>query len=102
MPRRRLQAANGVNGDEFGRSVLKLVELPYFNYVTVNRDAQVALCTALGVVPMEVTDQQADVPTDKVGDHDPLNPEGLIAKAFVAKYGHDQLVMQWFWLSMGA
>ena len=42
---------------------------------------------------MEVTDKQASV-SGRVGDYDPLNPEGLTAKAFVAKYGDDMPVMQ--------
>ena len=30
-----------------------------------------------------------------------MDPVGLIAKAFVAKYGDDKVIMQRFWLSMG-
>ncbi|DBA77973.1 TPA: hypothetical protein ACH3X1_009132 [Trebouxia sp. C0004] len=61
-----------------------------------------------GVVPMEVTGpraevagQQAEMPSCKPGDYDPLNPEGLIAKAFVAQYGDSKPVMQQFWMNMG-
>ena len=59
------------------------------------RDAEVQAANAVkgGVVPMQVTDWQARVP-GRVGDHDPLNPEGLIAKPFVVKYGDDMPVMQ--------
>jgi hypothetical protein len=59
------------------------------------RDAELQAANAVkgGVVPMQVTDWQARVP-GRVGDHDPLNPEGLIAKPFVAKYRDDKLVMQ--------
>ena len=58
-----------------------------------NAEVQAANAVKGGVVPMQVTDWQARVP-DRVGDHDPLNPEGLIAKPFVAKYRDDKLVMQ--------
>ena len=34
-------------------------------------------------------------------EYDPVDPVGLIAKAFVAKYGDDKVIMQRFWLSMG-
>ncbi|KAL0020431.1 hypothetical protein WJX77_002761 [Trebouxia sp. C0004] len=61
-----------------------------------------------GVVAMEVTGQQAKVSevTDqqaarKPGDCDPLNPEGLVAKAFVAQYGDNKPMMQQFWMNMG-
>ena len=59
------------------------------------RDAELQAANAVkgGVVPMQVTDWQARVP-GRVGNHDPLNPEGLIAKAFVVKYGDDMPVMQ--------
>ena len=103
----QLAAANEVTGGELGSSVRKLVSLPYFEYVASSREAQVALCAALGVVPMDVTGQQAKVPeagmpSHKPGDYDPLNPEGLIAKAFVAQYGENKPVMRQFWMSMGA
>ena len=38
-----LQAANAVNRGKLGKLLCKLVSLPYFEYVAVNRDAQVRL-----------------------------------------------------------
>ncbi|DBA95141.1 TPA: hypothetical protein ACH3X1_015695 [Trebouxia sp. C0004] len=56
-----LEAANDATGGEPGKSIRKLVALPYFEYVASSQEAQVALCVALGVVPMEVTGPRAEV-----------------------------------------
>lgn len=53
-------------------------------------------------MPVEVTGQRAEVLSRKPGDCDPLNPEGLIAKAFVARYKDDPAMLQQFWLQMGS
>ena len=51
---------------------------------------------------MEVTNQQANArASDKVGEYDPLNPEGLIAKAFVALTRRDMQLTRQSINSMG-
>ncbi|DBB02979.1 TPA: hypothetical protein ACH3X1_013568 [Trebouxia sp. C0004] len=84
----------------------------HYHYILTTDAAEAALEAANeatgGVVAMEVTGQQAKVSevTDqqaarKPGDCDPLNPEGLVAKAFVAQYGDNKPMMQQFWMNMG-
>ena len=77
-----LQAASEVNGGELGKSVPKLVALPYYRYLAGNKDAQVALCAALGVVPMEVADQRADAGSDqaKASGSGKASASGKVAK----------------------
>ncbi|KAL0034262.1 hypothetical protein WJX77_006041 [Trebouxia sp. C0004] len=64
----------------------------HYHYIITAEAAEAELEAASeatgGIVPM-VTDQRAGAPSHKAGDYDPLNPEGLIAKAFVAQYGDD-------------
>ncbi|DBA96685.1 TPA: hypothetical protein ACH3X1_015536 [Trebouxia sp. C0004] len=60
----------------------------HYHYIITAEAAEAELEAASeatgGIVPM-VTDQRAGAPSHKAGDYDPLNPEGLIAKAFVAQ-----------------